>query len=52
MVNNDKDTKHIINIDRRIHLVINGEECNLHKTVWYELGLKLSDIGTKNDSED
>ena len=38
--------------DTWMHLVRNGEECNLHKTVWFKVGIKLSDVGTKNDRED
>ena len=33
-------------------LVKNGEECNLHKTLWCEGGLQLSDIGTNNVRDD
>ena len=39
MANNYKDTKHTRQIYRRIHLVRNGEEYNLHKTVWCEGGI-------------
>ena len=49
---NIKDTKHTRHIFRRIHLLINGEECNLQKTVWFEGGLKLGDIGTNNVRKD
>ena len=35
-----------------MNFVINGEECNLHKTVWCEGVLWLADIGTKNVRED
>ena len=35
-----------------MHLVINGEECNMHKTVWCEGVLKLTCIGTNNIRED
>ena len=35
-----------------MHLVRNGKELNLNKTVWYEGVLKLSDIGIKNIRED
>ena len=48
MSNNDKYTKHTRNIPRGKHIVSNGEEFNMHKTVWCERGLKLADIGTKN----
>ena len=39
MTKNDKDTKHTRHIDRIIHLVRNGENYNLHKTVWCQGGL-------------
>ena len=52
MAKNGKDTKHTRYINRRMHFVRNGEECNMHKTVWYEGGLQLSDIETKNIRED
>ena len=29
-----------------------GEECNFYKTMWFEGGLKLADILTKNVRED
>ena len=44
MDNNGKDTKHTIHIVRRMNFVRNSEECNFHKTVWCERGLKLSEI--------
>ena len=47
---NGKDIKHTRQIARRVHLVRNGEKCNMHKINWYEGGLKLADIGTKNVS--
>ena len=46
--NNGKDTKNIIHIFRRTYFVINREECNIHRTVYYEGGLQLADIGTNN----
>ena len=48
MANNGKDNKHTRNISIIIHFVINGEECNIHKTVWCEGGMKLAYIGTNN----
>ena len=51
MANNGMDTKHTRHISRRMHLVINGEKCKLHKIDWCEGGLQLADIGTKNVSE-
>ena len=52
MAKNSKETKHTRHIYIRMYFVRNGEELNLHKTVWYEGGLKLSDIVTKNVRED
>ena len=52
MAKNGKDAKNTKHISRRILSVINGEECNLHRTVWCEVGLQLADIKTKNFRED
>ena len=52
MSKNGNDTKHTIHISRTMHFVKHGKECNMHKKVWCEGGLKLSDIGTKNFRED
>ena len=51
MYRNGKDTKHTTHISRKNHLVINGEEYNFQKMVWWEGGLQLSDIVTKNDGD-
>ena len=51
MAKHGKDTKHTRHIARRIHFVRNGEKCMMHKIDWYEGGLQLADIGTKNVSE-
>ena len=51
MANNGKDTKHTRHIARRIYFVRNEEKCKMHKIDWYEGGLQLADIGTKNVSE-
>ena len=51
MAKNGKDTKHTRHISRRIHVVINGEKCKMHKIDWCDRGLQLSDIGTMNVSE-
>ena len=48
MANNDKDTKHTWNFARRVHFVINGENCKIHKIEWCEGGLQLENIATKN----
>ena len=45
---NGKDTKHTRNIARIMHFVRNGEKCKMHKIDWFEGGLKLADIDTKN----
>ena len=52
MSKNNKDTKHIRHISRRIQFVINDKECNFHKTVWCEGCLQLSYTGTNNGRED
>ena len=35
MYKNVKDTKHIRHISRRMHIVINCEDCKLHNIVWF-----------------
>ena len=51
MAKNGIDTKHTRHIARRMHFVRNGEKCKMHKIEWWEGGLQLADIGTKNVSE-
>ena len=51
MAKNGKDIKHTRHLARRMHFVSNGEKCKMHKIDWCEIGLQLSDIGTKNLSE-
>ena len=51
MANYGKDNKHTSHISRRMHFVMNGEKCKMHKIDWCEGGLQLADIGTKNVSE-
>ena len=51
MAKNGKDTKHTINVARRMNFVRNGEKCKMHKIDCCEGGLQLADIGTKNISE-
>ena len=51
MAKNGKDTKHTRHISSRIHFVGNPEKCKMQKIDWFEGGLKLADIGTKNVSE-
>ena len=48
MAKNGKDTKHTRHIARRMHFVRIGEKCKMHKIDWFEGGLQLADIGTKN----
>ena len=50
MAKNGKYTKHTRHIAKRIHFVRNVEKCKMHKIDWFEGGLKLADIGTKNVS--
>ena len=52
MAKNVKNTKHTRHISRKMHLVGNGEELNLHKKLGSEGGLQLADNGTKNVRED
>ena len=51
MDKNGKDNKHTRHIVRRMNFLRNREKCNMHKIDWYEGGLLLSDIDTKNLSE-
>ena len=51
MAKNGKDTRHTRQIERKMHLLRNGEKCNMHKIDWCEGGLQLEDIGTNNVSE-
>ena len=51
MDNNGKDTKDIIHIARRMHFLSNGEKWKIHKIEWFEGGLHLADIVTKNVGE-
>ena len=48
MAKNGNNNKHTRHNSRRMNVVINGEECNFHNTVWCKGGMKLADIGTKN----
>ena len=49
MAKNGKDTKNTRHVFRRMHIVRNGEECNIHKRC--EVGLKVEEIGTNNVKE-
>ena len=51
MAKNGKDTKHTRHIARRMHLVRNGEKCKMHNNDWWERGLHLAEISTKNVGE-
>ena len=51
MDKNGKDTKYTIHIARRIHFGGIGETCKRHKIYWYEVGLQLAEIVTKNVCE-
>ena len=52
MAKNGKGTKQTRHISRKKNLVRKVEECNMHKKLWYEGGMKLVDIGTKNVRDD
>ena len=51
MSNNGKDTNNTRHISRRVHFVRNGDKCKMHKIDWCEVGLRLSEIATKNFGE-
>ena len=42
MDNNGKETKHTRHIARRMHFVINGAKCKMHKFDWCEGDLQLA----------
>ena len=48
---NGKYAKHTMQISRIVQLVINGNKCKMHNIDWCEVGLKLSNIATKNVGE-
>ena len=48
MDKNGKDTKQNGHIVRKMHLVRNGEECNMKNIDWCEGGLQLADIANKD----
>ena len=52
MAKNGNYTKHTRHISIIMHLVRNGEECNLQNTLWYKGGMQMTDIGTNNIRED
>ena len=47
----DKDAKHTRHIARRMSFVRNGEKCKMHNIDWFEGGMQLADIATKNVGE-
>ena len=51
MAKNGKDTKHKMNIYRRVHSVRNGENFKINKIDRCEGGMTLADIGTNNVGE-
>ena len=51
MANNGKYTKRTSHIARRVHFSRNVEKRTMHKTDWFEGGLQLADIKTKNVGE-
>ena len=51
ITNNGKDAKHTIHIARIMHFLRNGEKFKIRKIDWFEGGLQLEEIGTKNVSE-
>ena len=51
MAKNGKDKKHTRYIERRIHLVRNGEKWKMWNIDWCEGGMQLSDITTNNVGE-
>ena len=51
MANNDKDTKKTRHMYRRVHFVINGGKCQMHKIDWCEVVLQLTYIATNNVGE-
>ena len=51
MSDNGKYAKHTRHISIRVHDVRNGEKLKMHNIDWCEGGMQLSDIATKNVSE-
>ena len=51
MAKNGKDTNHTRHIYRRVYFVRNGENGKIQKIFWYEEGLQLAGIATKNVGE-
>ena len=51
MIKNGKYNKHTKNFAKRLHFVRKGENWNMHKIDWFEGGLKVIYIATKNVGE-
>ena len=51
MSNNSNYTNNTRHISKRVHFFSNGEKFKLCKIGWFEGGLKLADIVTKNIGE-
>ena len=51
MVNNLKNAKYTRQIARIMYFVSNGEKFKMYNIYWYEGGLQLADISTKNIGE-
>ena len=51
MSNNGNYTKHTRHISKRVNFVVNGEIFKMHNIEWYEGGIHLVDISTKNFGE-
>ena len=51
MAKNGKNTKQTRLISSRVYFVRNGEKYKMHKMYWFEGGLQLADIATKNVSK-
>ena len=51
MANNGKDIKHNRHMTRRVHFLRNDEKWKMHNIDWFEGGMQLADIATKNVGE-
>ena len=51
MYKNGKNNKNTRHISRGVNSIRNGEKCKMHMIDWFEGGLKLTDIATKNVGE-
>ena len=51
MDNIGNDTNNTRHISRRVHFLRIEKKCKMHKIEWCEGGMHLSDISTKNVSE-